>query len=99
MFSRGSSSFGKRTRDSQVESLQGSATRGRRQGPTMTSGSGRGTSTEQEERIECPHYHKHHLSTCKQITEGCFRCGSTYHLIVNCPRGSGSFRNPQGSSR
>ena len=35
-FSRGSSSSGKRARESQVESVQGSATRGRRQGPTMT---------------------------------------------------------------
>ena len=36
MFSRGGSSFGKRTRESQVDSVQGSAIRGRRQGPTMT---------------------------------------------------------------
>ena len=36
MFSRGGSSFGKRTREYQVDSVQGSATRGRRQGPTMT---------------------------------------------------------------
>ena len=65
----------------------------------MTSGSGRGTSPGQEEKIECPHCHKHHSSTCKQITRGCFRYGSTYHLIVNCLRGSRSYRNPQGSSR
>ena len=44
-FSRGSSSFGKRARESHVESVQDSATRGRRQGPTMTQSSGRGTST------------------------------------------------------
>ena len=30
---------------------------------------------------------------------GCFRCGSTNHLIANCPQGSGISRNPQGSSR
>ena len=41
-FSKGGSSSGKRTRESQVNSVQGSATRGRRQGPTMTQGSGRG---------------------------------------------------------
>ena len=35
-FSRGSSSSGKRARESQFESVQGSAIRGRRQGPTMT---------------------------------------------------------------
>ena len=37
-FSKGSSSSGKRSRESQVESVHSSATRGRRQGPTMTSG-------------------------------------------------------------
>ena len=65
----------------------------------MTPGFGRGTSTRQGERIECPHCHKHRPGTCRRITGGCFRCGSINHLIVNCPRGSGSSRNPQGSSR
>ena len=83
-FSRCSSSSGKIIRESKVESVHSSATRGRRQGPTMTPGSGRGISTRQEERIECMHYHKHHLGTCRRITEGCFRCGSIDHLIVNC---------------
>ena len=41
-FSRGGSSSNKRTRESQVDSVQGSTTRGRRQGPTMTQGSDRG---------------------------------------------------------
>ena len=35
-FSRGSFSLGKRTRDSQVESVHGFSIRGRRQGPIMT---------------------------------------------------------------
>ena len=35
-FSRGGSSSGKRPRESQVDLVQGSAIRGRRQGPTMT---------------------------------------------------------------
>ena len=48
-FSKGSSSSGKRTRESQVESVHSSATKGRRQGPTMTPDSDRGTSTGQEE--------------------------------------------------
>ena len=65
----------------------------------MTPGSGRGTSIEQEERLECPYFHKHHPSTCRWLTRGCFRCGSIDHIIVNCPQGSGSSRNPQGSSR
>ena len=89
-FSRGSSSLGKRTRESQVESVHSLVTRGRRQGPTMTLGSGKGISIEQGERIEFPHCHKHHPGTYKRITGGCFRCGSTDHLIVNCPRGFGS---------
>ena len=65
----------------------------------MTPGSSKGTSTGQEERLECPHCHKHHPSTCRWLTGGCFRCGSTYHLIVNCPQGYGSSRNPQGSNK
>ena len=43
--SRGaSSSSGKRGRESQTESMQGSATRGRRQGSTVVSSTGRGMS-------------------------------------------------------
>ena len=83
-FSRGRSSSGKRTKESQVESIHSYAIRGRRQGPTMTPGSNRGTSTKQRERLECPYCHKYHSGTCRLITGGCFRCGSTYHLIVNC---------------
>ena len=98
-FSRGGSSSGKRPRESQVDSVQGSATRGRRQGPTMTQSSGRGTSTGQEEKHVCPHCHKYHLGIYRRVTGGCFRCGSTDHVIDNCPRGSGSSRNPQGSGR
>ena len=81
-----------------MESIHSAATRGMRQGPTMTQGSGSGTSTRQE-KLECPHCHKYHYGTCKRVIEGCFRCGSTNHLIVNCQRGFGSSRNPQGSSR
>ena len=76
-FSKGSSSSGKRTRESKVESVHGSATRGRRQGPAITLGSNKGISTGQKERIECPHYHKHHPGTCRRISGGCFQCGST----------------------
>ena len=64
-----------------------------------TLGFGKGTSTEQGERIECPHCHKHNYGICGRLTGGCFRCGSTNHLIVNCSQGSGIPRNPQGSSR
>ena len=82
-FSRGSSSSGKRTRVSQVESVHSYATRGKRQGPTTIPASDKGTSTEQGERLECPHCHKYHSVTCRLITGGCFCCGSTYHLVVN----------------
>ena len=44
-FSRGGSSSGKRTRESQVDSIHGSTIRSKRQGPTMTQGYGRGIST------------------------------------------------------
>ena len=59
----------------------------------------RGTSTEQEERLECPPCHKYHYGTCRRMNGGYFYCGSTDHLIVNSPHGSGTSRNPQGSSR
>ena len=98
-FSRGGSSLGKRPRESRVDSVQGSTTRGRRQGPTMTQSSGRGISTGQEEKPVCPHYHNYHSGICRPVTGGCFRCGSTDHVIANCPRGLGSSRNPQGSGR
>ena len=93
-FFRGGSSFGKRTRESQVDSVQGSATRGRRQGPTMTQGLGRGISTGQDERPECPHCHKNHYGICRQVTGGCFRCESTNHMIVNFLQGAEISRNP-----
>ena len=41
-FSRGGPSSGKRARECQVELVHGYATRGRRQGPTMTPSSSRG---------------------------------------------------------
>ena len=98
-FLRGGSSSGKSPRESQVDSVQGSATRGRRQGPIMTQGSGRGTSTEQEERPACPHCSRNHYGLCRLVTGGCFQHGSTDHVIANCLRGSGSSRNPQGSGK
>ena len=52
-FSRGGSSSGKRPRESQVDSVRGPTTRGRRQGPTMTQSSGRGILTGQEEKHVC----------------------------------------------
>ena len=93
-FSRGGSSLGKRPRESQVDSVQGSATKGRRQGPTMTQSSDRGTSIGQEERHACPHCHKYHLGIYRRVTRGCFQCGNTDHVIVNSLQGLGSSRNP-----
>ena len=87
--SRGaSSSSGKRVRESQAELVQGFAIRGRR-----------GVSTRQGEVLECPHFHKQHLGVCRLLTGGCFRCGSTKHLIVNCPRELGDNKSLQGSGR
>ena len=98
--SRGASSSSvKRARESQAESVQGSATRGRRQGSTVVPNSGRGVSTGQGEVLECPHCHRRHLGMCRLLTGGCFRCGSTEHLIANCPRESGDNRILQGSGR
>ena len=98
-FYKGGSSSDKRTREFQVDSVRGYAIRGRRQGLTMTQGSGRGISTRQEERPECLHCHKNHAGICRWITRDCFRCGSTNHLIENCLQGLMIYRNPQGSSR
>ena len=92
--SRGaSSSSGKRGRESQTESVHGSATRGRRQGSTVVSSTGRGMSAEQEEVPEFPHYHRQYLGVCRLLPGGCFRCGSTYHFIANCPRESRDSRS------
>ena len=90
---------GKRGREFQAKPAYCSATRGRRQGSNMAQGFGRGTSTGQEERYTCPHCHRNHYGLCRLVTGGCFRCRSTEHMMINCPRGSGSSRNPQGNSR
>ena len=55
-----SSSYGKRARDFQVESVQGLAMRGRRQGGTTVSSEGRGASVGQGEISECTHCHRRH---------------------------------------
>ena len=82
-FSKGaSSSSGERARDVQVESVQGSATRGRRQGGTAVSSAGRGVSVGQGEIPECTHCHRQHLGVCRLLIGGCFRCGSLEHLIA-----------------
>ena len=95
-FSRGaSSSSGKRARESQDVLVQGSATRGRRQGSTVVTSSGRGVSTGQGEVPECPHCHKRHLGVCRLLTRGCFICGSTEHWMANCPRELGDNRSLQ----
>ena len=82
-----------------MDSVQGSTTRGKRQGSTMTRGFDRGISIGQDERPKCLHCHKNHYGICRRVTRGCFRCGSTNHMIANCSQGVGISRNPQGSSR
>ena len=99
-FSKGaSSSFGKRARDVQAESVQGSATRGRRQGGTTVSIVGRGALVGQGEIPECTHFHIWHSGVCRLLTRGCFQCGSLDHLIAQCPRESRDNRSQQGSGR
>ena len=99
-FSKGaSSSSSKRVRDVQAESVQGSATRGRRQGGTTVSSAGRGASVGQGEILECTHCHRRHSGVCRLLTGGCFRCESLEHLIAQCPRESGDNRSQQGRGR
>ena len=98
-FARGGSSSSKRIRESRAELVYSSAARGRGQGPTVAPSSGRSTSTGKGEILECPHCHKRHSGICRWLTRGCFRCGSTDHLLANCLRESREFRNPQGSGR
>ena len=82
-FSKGSSSSSsKRARDVQAELVQGSATRGRRQGSTVVSSEGKGASVGQGEIPECTHCHRRHSSGCKLLIGGCFRCESLKHLIA-----------------
>ena len=64
-FLRGSFSSGKRPRESQVDSVQGSTKRDRRQGPTLTQGSGQGTSIGQEERPTCLRCYGNHYGLCR----------------------------------
>ena len=99
-FSKGASSFsGKRARDVQAESVQGLATRGRRQGGTAVSSEVRGASVGQGEISKCTHFHIRHSGICRLLTGGCFRCGSLEHLIAQCPRESGDYRSQKGSGR
>ena len=93
-FAKGGSSSGKRIRESRAESMYSSAARGRRQGPIVAPSSSKGTSTGQGEIPECPHCHKQHSGICIWLTGGCFKCGSIYHILANCLRESGEFRNP-----
>ena len=72
IFRGASSSLGKRARESQAKLVQGSATRGRRQGSTVVPSSRRGVSTGQGEVPECPHCHRRHLGVCRLLMRGCF---------------------------
>ena len=65
----------------------------------MVPSSGKGVSTGQGEVPKCPHFHRRHLGVCSLLKGGCFRCGSTEHLITNCPRESRDNRSLQGFGR
>ena len=99
-FPRGaSSSSGKIARESPTQSKYSSDTRGRRQGSNAVPSSGRGTFVGHGEIPECLHCHRRHLGVCKLLTGGCFRCGSTDHLIAQFPRESWDNRSLQESGR
>ena len=90
--------MGKRVRELQADSVHGSATMGRRQGPNVAHSSSKGMALGQGESLGCPHCHKWHSSVCRVLTGGCFRCGSTKHFLANCLRESGDNRSLQGRS-
>ena len=68
--------------ESPTQSEYSSATRGRRQGSNVAPSSGRGALVGLGEIPECHHCHRRHLGVCRLLTGGCFRCGSTDHLIA-----------------
>ena len=84
-----------KSKESPTQSEYSSAMRGRRQGSNTTPSSGRGASVRHGEIPECPYCHKRHLGVCKLLTGGCFWCGSTDHLIAQCPRELGDNRSLQ----
>ena len=99
-FSKGaSSSSRKRSKESPAQSEYSSATRGRRQRSNVAPSSGRGASIGQGEISKCPHCHRRHLGVCRFLTGGCFRCGSTDHLIAQFPRESRDNKSLQESGR
>ena len=97
-FSRDGSSSGKRVGELQVDSVHGSATRGRTQGHNVAPSYSKGMASGQGESLEYPHCHKWHSGVCRVLTGGCFRCGSTDHFLANCPRESRDNRSLQGIS-
>ncbi|XP_043809086.1 uncharacterized protein LOC110606254 [Manihot esculenta] len=42
----------------------------------------------------CEHYGRRHLGPYRKLTGACFRCGSTEHLMRDCPRGQVSSATP-----
>ncbi|KAG8661142.1 hypothetical protein MANES_02G214360v8 [Manihot esculenta] len=42
----------------------------------------------------CEHCGRRHLGPCRKLTGACFRCGSTEHLMRDCPRGHVSSAPP-----
>ena len=99
-FSKGaSSSSRKRARESPTQSECSLATRGRIQGSNVSPSSGRGALVRQGEIPEYPHYYRRHLGICRLLTGVCFQCGSTDHLIAQCPKKSEDNRSLQESCR
>ncbi|KAJ8758614.1 hypothetical protein K2173_000335 [Erythroxylum novogranatense] len=60
--------------------------RGRQQNFPTSTASSRGSSGGRGSGApECPHCSIHHWGVCWRATGACFRCGSTKHMIANCP--------------
>ncbi|KAJ8748563.1 hypothetical protein K2173_003464 [Erythroxylum novogranatense] len=88
-FNRGGQSSGKRNREGSSSAprvAQRSAIQGRQQNFPASTASSRGSSGGRGSGApERPHCFIHHWGVCWRVTGACFRCGSTEHMIANCP--------------
>ncbi|KAJ8771896.1 hypothetical protein K2173_027073 [Erythroxylum novogranatense] len=88
-FNRGGQSSEKRNREGSSSAprvAQRSMMRGRQQNFPTSTASSRGSSGGRGSGApECPHCSIHHWGVCWRVKCACFRCGSTEHMIANCP--------------
>ncbi|KAJ8768723.1 hypothetical protein K2173_023627 [Erythroxylum novogranatense] len=88
-FNRGGQSSGKRNWEGSSSTprvAQRSVMRGRQQNFPTSTASSRGSSGGRGSGApKCPQCSIHHWGVCWRVTGACFRCGSTEHMIANCP--------------